>query len=63
MGSILRLPVILSDNLASDIEIAKSIKLEKISEVAKRIGIDEEYIDQYGKNKAKNHSANADSFL
>ena len=37
----------------NDIEIAKSIKLEKISEVAKRFGIDEEYIDQYGKYKAK----------
>ena len=37
----------------NDIEIAKSIKLEKISEVAKKFEIDEDYIDQYGKYKAK----------
>ena len=37
----------------NDIEIAKSIKLKKIGEVAKKFGIDEEYIDQYGKYKAK----------
>ena len=37
----------------NDIEIAKSIKLEKISEVAKKFEIDEDYIDQYVKYKAK----------
>ena len=37
----------------NDIEIAKSVKLEKISEVAKKFEINEDYIDQYGKYKAK----------
>ena len=37
----------------SDIEIARNTKLEKIVDVAKKVGIDEEYIEQYGKNKAK----------
>lgn len=37
----------------TDIEIARNTKLEKIVDVAKRIGIDEENIEQYGKYKAK----------
>ena len=37
----------------NDIEIAKSIELEKISKVAEKFGISEEYINQYGKYKAK----------
>ena len=31
----------------SDIEIAQSCKLEKITEIAKRAGIDENDIEQY----------------
>ena len=37
----------------TDIEIARNTKLEKIEEVAKKIGIDEEDIELYGKYKAK----------
>ena len=37
----------------SDIEIAASCKLKPITEIAKRAGIDEKYIEQYGKYKAK----------
>ena len=37
----------------SDIEIAQSCKLEKITEIAKRAGIGENDIEQYGKYKAK----------
>ncbi|NLL91645.1 MAG: formate--tetrahydrofolate ligase [Ruminococcaceae bacterium] len=37
----------------SDIEIAKSATPLPISEVAKKLGIDEEYIENYGKYKAK----------
>ena len=37
----------------SDIEIAQECKLEHISEIAKRAHVDEEYIEQYGKYKAK----------
>ena len=37
----------------NDIEIARSIKLENISKIAEKFGIDEEYVDQYGKYKAK----------
>ena len=37
----------------NDIEIARSIKMENITKVAEKFGIDEEYIDQYGKYKAK----------
>ena len=37
----------------TDIEIARSVKLEKIDEIAKKIGIDEEDIELYGKYKAK----------
>ena len=37
----------------TDIEIARNTKLEKIVDVAKKIEIDEENIEQYGKYKAK----------
>ena len=37
----------------TDIEIAKSVELEKIDKIAKKINIDEEYIECYGKYKAK----------
>ena len=37
----------------TDIEIARSTKLEKIVDVAKKIGIEEEDLEQYGKFKAK----------
>ena len=36
-----------------DIEIARNTKLEKIDEIAKKISIKEDYIDLYGKYKAK----------
>ncbi|ANQ53415.1 formate--tetrahydrofolate ligase [Thermosipho sp. 1063] len=39
--------------MKSDIEIAREAKLKKISEIAKEIGIDEEYIEPYGKFIAK----------
>ena len=37
----------------SDIEIAQNAKLEKIDSIAKKIEIDDEYLEQYGKYKAK----------
>ena len=37
----------------SDIEIAQSAKMQPITEIAKNAGIDEKYIEQYGKYKAK----------
>lgn len=37
----------------TDIEIAKSVKLEKITKIANEIGINEEDIEQYGSYKAK----------
>ena len=36
-----------------DIEIARNTKLEKIEKIAENIGIDEEYVESYGKYKAK----------
>lgn len=36
-----------------DIEIARNANLENISEIATKLGIDEEYVEQYGKYKAK----------
>ena len=36
-----------------DIEIARSVKLDNITKVAEKIGIDEEYLENYGKYKAK----------
>ena len=37
----------------SDIEIAGKCELKPITEIAKKAGIDEKYIEQYGKYKAK----------
>ncbi len=39
--------------MKSDIEIAQSIKMHPISEIAQAAGIDEKYIEHYGKYKAK----------
>ena len=39
--------------LRSDIEIAQSVEMEPVTEVAAKAGIDEKYLDQYGKYKAK----------
>ena len=37
----------------TDIEIAKSVKLERIMDIAKKVNIDEQYLEEYGKYKAK----------
>lgn len=37
----------------SDIEIAQSVEMQPITEVAKTAGIDDKYLEQYGKYKAK----------
>ena len=37
----------------SDIEIAQQTELRPISEIAALAGIDEKYIEYYGRNKAK----------
>ena len=37
----------------SDIEIAQGCKMKPITEIAERLGISDEYIEQYGKYKAK----------
>ena len=37
----------------SDIEIAQEVEMNKIEDIAKQIGIDEEYVECYGKYKAK----------
>ena len=37
----------------SDIEIAQNAKLERINEIANKIGIEDRYLEQYGKYKAK----------
>ena len=39
--------------LKSDIEIAQDTELLNINEIAKSAGIDEKYVEQYGKYKAK----------
>ncbi len=36
-----------------DVEIARNTKLEKIDEIANKLGINEEELEQYGKYKAK----------
>ena len=42
-----------SRNIPSDIEIAQSRPLKPITEIAKAAGIDEQYLEPYGKYKAK----------
>ena len=37
----------------SDIEIAQEVEMQPITEVAKTAGVDEKYLEQYGKYKAK----------
>ena len=37
----------------SDIEIAQSCKMKPIGEIAEKIGITDEYLEPYGKYKAK----------
>ena len=37
----------------TDIEIANSVKLEKIVDIAKKVNIDSDYLEEYGKYKAK----------
>ena len=37
----------------TDTEIAKSVKLDNIVDIAEKIGINKEEIEQYGKYKAK----------
>ena len=37
----------------SDIEIAQSVEMLNITQIAKNAGIDDEYVEQYGKYKAK----------
>ena len=32
-----------------DIEIARSVKLKNITEITDKMGIDEKYVEQYGK--------------
>ncbi|MBO5756228.1 MAG: formate--tetrahydrofolate ligase, partial [Clostridia bacterium] len=39
--------------MMTDIEIAQSVKMQPITEVAKTAGIPEEYLEQYGRYKAK----------
>jgi len=39
--------------MKTDIEIAQSCKMQPITEIAKTAGIDEKYLEQYGKYKAK----------
>lgn len=39
--------------MKSDIEIAQSVAPENIMAIAKRAGIDEKYVEQYGNDKAK----------
>ena len=41
----------------TDIEIAQECKMQKITEIAKVAGVDEEYLEMYGKYKAKIDSA------
>ena len=36
-----------------DIEIARKANLKNINEIAEKLGIDNEYIEPYGKYKAK----------
>ncbi len=37
----------------SDIEIAQSCKMQPITEIAKKAGVDDKYVEQYGRYKAK----------
>ena len=37
----------------SDIEIAQNAKMEPITKIAERAGVDEKYLETYGRYKAK----------
>ena len=39
--------------MPSDIEIARQIKLQPVTEIAAKAGIDPDQLEQYGKYKAK----------
>lgn len=39
--------------MRTDIEIAQAAKMRPIGEIAARVGIDEKYLEQYGRHKAK----------
>jgi formate--tetrahydrofolate ligase len=39
--------------MKTDIEIAQSVKMQPITEIAKGAGVDDKYLEQYGKYKAK----------
>ena len=39
--------------MKTDIEIAQSTPMKNIMEIAARAGIDEKYVEQYGRYKAK----------
>ena len=39
--------------MLTDIEIAQNAKMKKISEIAKELGISEDYLEPYGHYKAK----------
>ena len=39
--------------MMTDIEIAQSVEMKPITEIAKSAGIDDKYLEQYGKYKAK----------
>ena len=39
--------------IKTDIEIAQSIEMQPITEIAKVAGVDDKYIEQYGRYKAK----------
>lgn len=39
--------------MKTDIEIAQSVKMQPITQIAEKAGLDERYIEQYGKYKAK----------
>lgn len=39
--------------MKTDIEIAQEAKVARIEEIARAEGIDEKYLEQYGKDKAK----------
>lgn len=43
----------MGDNMKTDIEIARSCQMEKIEEIAFKLGIGEKYLENYGKFKTK----------
>ena len=39
--------------MKTDIEIAQSVEMQPITEIAKTAGVEDKYLEQYGKYKAK----------